>query len=124
MRTLAGTSEGVFALEAGAAHPVLPCRGVRELLASGERCYAGTGDGLFASDDAGQSWSLAGIEGREVWQIRSAVDGTLYAGTQPPAVFRSQDAGRSWHELESFAASAHAERWCLPLDPPQPGPIK
>lgn len=118
---LAGTSRGVFAIDDSGARSVLECRGVRDLVQVDGRVIAGTGAGLFASDDAGESWRLVGLADFEVWQVRSAVDGTLYAGTQPAALFRSDDRGDTWTEIESFAKSPEAEAWGIPLDPPLPG---
>ncbi|WP_419943717.1 WD40/YVTN/BNR-like repeat-containing protein [Candidatus Poriferisodalis sp.] len=56
-----------------------------------------------------------------MWQIRAASDGGLYASTEPAALFRSDDCGASWHEIEALAALPEAERWCVPIEPPQPG---
>jgi hypothetical protein len=82
--------------------------------------FAGTDAGLFTSDDGAESWSLSGLEDREVWQIRGASDGVLYAGTQPAGLFRSEDAGATWREIESFVRVPEAADWCLPLTPPLP----
>lgn len=118
---LAGTSRGVYAIDGGGARPVLESRGVRDLIRIDGRVFAGTGAGLFASDDDGESWSAVGFADHEVWQVRAAADGTLYAGTQPAGLFRSSDGGDSWTELTSFAEAPEAETWCVPLDPPLPG---
>ena len=121
MDILAGTGRGVFSVVDGDTRQVLESRGVRDLVKLGERLFAGTGAGLYASDDAGDSWSLVGLEDYQVWQIRSASDGTLYAGTQPAGLFRSQDDGATWREIESFANAPEAAEWCIPLDRPLPG---
>ena len=120
MSVLAGTSKGVFSVEPGDARHLLESRGVRDLVRLGDRLFAGTGAGLFASIDAGESWSLVGMEDREVWQIRADGNGVLYAGTQPAGLFRSIDAGETWREVESFASAPEATEWCIPLDPPIP----
>lgn len=121
MAIVAGTSKGVFLINGAGPRPVLDSRGVRELAAFDERLFAGTGDGLYASDDGGESWAPAGLEGYEVWQVRDAADGSLYAGTQPAALFRSTDNGESWQEIESFAKVPGAEDWCVPVTPRLPG---
>lgn len=120
MRTLAGTSKGVFSVEKGGHRKVLESRGVRDLVKLGEVLFAGTGAGLFASED-GESWSSVGMSDREVWQIRAARGGILYAGTQPAGLFRSDDDGATWSELTSFAETPEAGTWCIPVDPPLPG---
>jgi len=120
MQVLAGTSKGVFALN-GASRQVLESGGVRDLVRLEGRLFAGTGAGLYVSDDDGDSWSLAGLADREVWQIRGAGGGVLYAGTQPAGLFRSDDAGTTWHEVASFAQAPEAADWCVPVTPRLPG---
>ena len=123
MTVLAGTSKGLLAVDAAAhATDVLPDRTVRDLKASGGRLLAGAETGLFASEDAGRTWQPSGIGGRVVWQIfPGPYAGEVYVGTQPAGLFRSKDDGRTWEEIESFAQSPEAERWCVPVTPRQPG---
>lgn len=118
---LAGTSRGVFLLNDGSTQPVLESRGVRDLFHLDGRTFAGTGDGLWVSDDGGRSWSGPHIEGREIWQVRAGASGRLFAGTQPAGLFRSDDRGDTWNEIESFAQVPEAQGWCVPLDPPLEG---
>ncbi len=122
---LAGTSRGVFALDpAHGAEPrsVLESRGVRDLFGVNDRVFAGTGAGVFVSNDGGATWSASGLADHEVWQVRATADGAvLYAGTQPAGLFRSVDSGETWAEIESFAALPEAAEWCVPLDDPLPG---
>lgn len=121
MKICAGTAKGVFTVTDGAREQVLECRGVRELAKIGRRLYAGTGDGLYVSDDGGDNWAPSGLEGREVWQVRGNGNGLVYAGTAPTGLFRSEDAGASWTEIESLTALAESGGWCVPFDPPVPG---
>jgi photosystem II stability/assembly factor-like uncharacterized protein len=121
VRVLAGTSKGVFAIEAGAARCVLESRGVRDLVQVGGRLFAGTGGGVYGSDDDGATWSDALLADREVWQIRAARDGVLYAGTQPAGLFASDDGGDTWSEVESFASAPEARDWGSPVEPKLPG---
>ncbi len=118
---LAGTSRGVYAISGGTAEAVLDVRGVRDLFTSGDRLFAGTSDGVWISDDHGRTWSGPQLAGQAVWQIRAAASGRLFAGTEPAGLFRSDDNGDSWTELESFAHVPEAQQWCVPLDPPLPG---
>ncbi len=119
---LAGTGRGVFRIggDGGGAESVLASRGVRDLYRIDDAVFAGTGAGLYRSTDGGETWSDPVLADREVWQIRSGSDGVLWAGTQPVGLFRSDDGGRTWAEVESFIAVPEAERWCLPVEPPQP----
>lgn len=118
---LAGTSRGVFVIDEDGARSVLDCRGVRDVVHIDGRIFAATSAGLFVSRDGGDSWSLSGMADYEIWQLRQASDGTLYAGTQPAALFKSTDIGESWSEIESFANCPEAKTWGIPLDPPLPG---
>lgn len=125
MRVLAGTSTGVFAVDSGQAgcdgDQVLQSRGVREIVRCGATLFAGTGAGLYASGDDGSTWDLAGLDTHEVWQVRAAPDGVLYATTQPAGLFRSDDGGGHWSEIETFSTHPAASEWCIPVEPPQPG---
>jgi hypothetical protein len=120
MDCLAGTSKGVFRISDGISRHVLESRGVRELVQLGDRVFAGTGNGLFVSTDAGRTWRESGLQGCEVWQIRDAGNGALYAGTAPTGLWRSTDEGASWEEIEALAEMAEQGGWCIPLDPPIP----
>lgn len=121
MKVLAGTSRGIFRINGGAPDQVLTARGVRDIVDIGGRLFAGTAEGVWISDDDGADWRCTGLADREVWQVRAAGDGLIYAGTQPAGLFRSADNGESWTEIESFIRSPEAERWCVPIDPPLPG---
>lgn len=121
MTVLAGTSRGVWSVDGGQPRSVLESRGVRDLAVIGDRVYAGTGAGLYASDDGGDSWTMIALADREVWQVRSAGGEIVYAATQPAGLFRSDDAGATWTEVKSFANLPEAARWCVPVDPPLPG---
>lgn len=122
MTVIAGTSKGIFSIDGdGTPRRVLESRGVRDLYRNGARLFAGTGAGLYVSDDRGDSWSLAGLAEHEVWQVRAATETVLYATTQPAGLFKSEDAGGTWHEMPAFAEVAASAGWCIPLDPPLPG---
>lgn len=71
-----------------------------------ERIYAGADCGLCISEDGGAHWRRpeSPINGMTVWSI--AIDpnnpAVLYAGTGAPsraAIFKSADAGETWHRL-------------------------
>ena len=121
MKVLAGTSKGVFSINGSGPQHVLESRGVRDLIRCEGRLFAGTGAGLFVSDDNGGSWSLSGLSDHEVWQIRGAGNGVFYASTQPAALFRSDDKGDSWQEITPFSQAPEAAEWCVPVKPRLPG---
>ena len=118
MELCAGTSQGVFVVSEGATKQVLRSGAVRELVRISGRTFAGTDDGLHVSDDGGLTWMPSGLEGKEVWQVRTNGDGLLYAGTAPTGLFRSENHGATWTEIAGLARLADARGWCIPLKPP------
>jgi hypothetical protein len=121
MKILAGTGKGIYVVANGEAHRVLESRGVRDLSTIDGRIFAGTGSGLYVSDDSGQTWACTGLVDYEVWQVRGARNGVVYAATQPAALFKSTDLGDTWREVETFANDPRASQWCVPIKPPLPG---
>src|SRR5690348_5498874 len=104
--------------------------------------YSGTfGQGLWRSDDAGDSWHPVGegIAHPQVMSIavsaleRSGDAGVVYAGTEPSALYRSTDGGATWRECAALRALPSAPTWsfpprpytshvrCITLDPRTPG---
>ncbi len=76
------------------------------------------------SDDLGQSWSSPETQPRftgdgdltvkRLWHIEPGLDsepGTLYAGVEPAALFKSEDAGLTWSELSSLRAHPTSPDW-------------
>ena len=72
------------------------CEGVREIVGLERDIFAGTSQGLFVSSDLGVHWSGPDMADYTVWQVRRAIDGTLYAGTYPAELFKNADAGENW----------------------------
>ncbi len=119
MALLIGTSDGVFMADAsGATTAVEGLAGheVRALKASNGTIYAGAEDGVYVSKNSGQTWKRTGVEGKIVWDIAPAPgdERTVYAGTQPAALYRSQDGGETWAEIDSMRSMPGAEKWCVP----------
>lgn len=109
--------------------------------------YAGGGNEWFGpavwkSEDLGRSWThsstgLAYPEGREpvkaVWSLAVASDGTVYAGVQPAGLFRSEDRGETWTEIDGLQDHPTRQHWqpggaglilhSLVLDPNDPNRI-
>ncbi|MAI40987.1 MAG: WD40/YVTN/BNR-like repeat-containing protein [Candidatus Azotimanducaceae bacterium] len=120
MNFFAGTSRGVFRVVDGCATRILDCGGVREVVRLEGSLFAGTGKGLYVSEDGGISWILTNLRDLAVWQIRQSTQGTLYAGTAPTALYRSEDGGYTWTEIESLSRLAKDKEWRIPVDPPIP----
>ena len=102
-----------------------------------ERVYCGTfGRGTWMSNDAGLSWKPIGDAGSamEPWNgegishakvtaiaVSSTEQaggyGVVYAGTEPTALFRSENGGESWQELKTLRELPSAPTWSFPPRP-------
>lgn len=103
-----------------------------------ERVYCGTfRRGLWRSEDTGASWRPVGdpvgywmrssFEGGITHPNVMAVavsatervkgHGVVYAGTEPSALFRSEDGGETWRELEGLRELPSAPEWSFPPRP-------
>lgn len=102
-----------------------------------ERVYCGTfGRGLWRSSDTGRnwepigdvgatmsSWNREGITNPHLTSVavslteRSGGVGVVYAGTEPTAVYRSEDGGDTWWELKELRELPSAPTWGLPDRP-------
>jgi photosystem II stability/assembly factor-like uncharacterized protein len=65
--------------------------------------YAGADDGIHPSEDRGANFEHidSPLDGYKVWRIAidPAEPNTMFAGTAPPALFRSRDGGLHWEKL-------------------------
>jgi len=91
-----------------------------------ERIYCGTRDqGLWKSTNAGTTWEPtgAGIPSKQMMSVAvSPADqgggaGIVYVGTEPSAIYRSEDQGKSWQELPALRALPSAATWSFPPRP-------
>ena len=68
-----------------------------------KRLYAGTDDGVYVCDVPGKRWQRveSPMNGMSVWALAQAPSNpdVIVAGTQPAALFRSDDGGASWRKL-------------------------
>jgi photosystem II stability/assembly factor-like uncharacterized protein len=95
-----------------------------------EIVYCGTfGHGLWRSVDAGVTWTPVGADAFRSPQITAvALSGVeragahdahavIYTGTEPSALYRSDDGGQTWHELTELLALPSAPTWSFPPRP-------
>jgi photosystem II stability/assembly factor-like uncharacterized protein len=89
------------------------------------RLFAGAHEnqGLWVSDDGeGKAWRQvkAGLTRPHIYALaqRSVGDSvTLYVGTQPVGVYRSDDLGESWTELPAILQVPDMDKWTFPGPP-------
>ena len=79
-------------------------------------------DGLYASEDGGDTWVSRNqdLPIRSVYSLASVkVDGRtlLYAGTEPAHMFLSEDLGHHWRELHAFRDMPNVDKWRFAGEP-------
>ncbi len=91
-----------------------------------ERVYCGTfGQGLWVSENAGATWRPAGAGIRLPEVMAVAVSrservgglGVVWAGTEPSALFRSEDGGQTWVERPGLQTIPSKPTWSFPPRP-------
>ena len=75
--------------------------------------YVGLGaGGVQKTTDGAGTWVDVGLADQQVFSVAvSAVDGAIYAGTEPSALFRSDDDGATWRELTGLLALPSRPTW-------------
>ena len=79
--------------------------------------------GLWVSDDgAGGKWRQvsSGIEHNNCYSLAAHYVGdqvTLYMGTEPAALYRSDDLGENWRDLSSLRDVPDTDQWTFPPPP-------
>ena len=125
-RLYAATGDGIARLdESGDAWTVeLSLEGTRaQCLAldpgDPETVYAGLREGgVRRTTDGGRSWTDCALPEAGVFSVAvSPADGAVYAGTEPSRLFRSDDRGESWRELEALLALPSRPTWSFPPRP-------
>ncbi|MRN41102.1 MAG: glycosyl hydrolase [Nitrosopumilales archaeon] len=88
------------------------------------RAYCGTfGDGLWKSDDGGQTWDRVGkdaISSNDVTSVsvsRLEQGNKVYVGTEPSALYRSDDEGHSWQRMSTLNNLESSKSWSFPPRP-------
>jgi len=84
-----------------------------------ECVYAGLlHGGVRRTADGGRTWTSCGLGHSDVFSLAiSAVNGAVYAGTEPSALYRSDDAGATWRELDALLALPSRPIWSFPPRP-------
>jgi photosystem II stability/assembly factor-like uncharacterized protein len=125
-RFYAATGDGIARLdEAGGAWEVdlsLGGSGAQCLAvdpADSDTVYAGLREGgVRRTTDGGRIWADCALPAPGVFSLAvSAADGAVYAGTEPSALYRSDDRGETWRELESLLELPSRPTWSFPPRP-------
>jgi photosystem II stability/assembly factor-like uncharacterized protein len=125
-RLFAATGDGIVRLdEANGSWTVEP-----SLEGSGAQCvavdprvpetvFAGLREhGVRRSEDGGRSWVDCELPEPGVFSLAvSAVDGSVYAGTEPSRLFASRDNGETWEALDALLDLASRPSWSFPPRP-------
>lgn len=73
--------------------------------------------GVWRSDDGGESWHYAGLEGVEVMSLSAGSDGSLLVGTEPSEIWRTDDHGATWRASEGLEHLPSSDEWAFPPRP-------
>jgi len=74
--------------------------------------------GVRRSVDGGRTWFDCKLPEPAAFSLAvSAADGAVYAGTEPSRLFRSDDRGGSWSELDSLLELPSRPHWSFPPRP-------
>jgi hypothetical protein len=125
-RLYAATGDGIARLEESAGtwtvELCLPGSGAQCLAvdpSDPDILYAGLREGgVRRTLDAGTSWIDCALPEPGVFSLAvSAADGAVYAGTEPSRLFRSDDRGEGWRELEALLELPSRPTWSFPPRP-------
>ncbi len=76
-----------------------------------DHVFAGTQDGPYRSQDAGGHWERMNfpVRNAQIWSLvfHPARPDVMFAGAAPVAIYRSDDAGRSWRHLDGVVSPEH-----------------
>jgi photosystem II stability/assembly factor-like uncharacterized protein len=74
--------------------------------------------GLRRTTDGGRTWSDCGLPATDVYSVAvSPADGAVYVGTEPSALYRSDDRGDTWRELRGLLELPSRPTWSFPPRP-------
>lgn len=103
---LVGTSDGVFASAdtgnswALSNSGITPGAVIFKFEKNSVGIFAASGNNIYFSNNNGMSWTYVSNLGYSIWAL-TALNDTLFAGTDGGGVFRSTDNGLTWNSINS-----------------------
>ncbi|MEP6957027.1 MAG: hypothetical protein ABI883_09380 [Chthoniobacterales bacterium] len=81
--------------------------------------YALPEHGVWRTDDRGSTWRkvFAGLPHDRVTALAVGATGNVYVGTEPSALFTSQDGGETWTRCGGMEKLPSAKQWSFPPRP-------
>jgi photosystem II stability/assembly factor-like uncharacterized protein len=87
----------------------------------GEMALVGTRDGIFRSEDGGDSWKAVnnGLTTRHIRWMAAHPENPecIYSGSEPAGIFVSLDGGSSWRACPEVEELRDRQGWYLPYSP-------
>jgi photosystem II stability/assembly factor-like uncharacterized protein len=128
VRILVATRDDVLVVDPSSGVVGTAAAGIRPTCLAGDPTrpgplWCGTEDGVRRSDDGGESWVPAGLEGEHVTAVAAAPAGAtgdgaaVYAGAEPSAVWRSTDGGERWERSPGLLDLPSTPTWSFPPRP-------
>jgi photosystem II stability/assembly factor-like uncharacterized protein len=94
---------------------------VTSIIAQGDVILAGTQDGIFRSEDGGDSWGAVdeGLSIRHIRWLAADPDAPqrVFAGSEPAGIFLSTDGGLTWASRPEVEQLRDSLGWFLPYSP-------
>ncbi|GGL26963.1 glycosyl hydrolase [Halarchaeum grantii] len=119
MKAFCAFPSGLFVVEDGEVRERLGDVTPTCVAVSGDTVCCGTSDaGIRRSVDGGESFHrVADFERAHVTALAVGPDGTWWAGTEPSALYRSDDGGRAWRETAPLTNLDSSDEWSFPPRP-------
>jgi photosystem II stability/assembly factor-like uncharacterized protein len=86
---------------------------------NGQTFLAGAEKGLYKSTDGGRTWQFKGLDECKIFSLafHPSEPMTIYAGAEPPFLFKSSDQGETWTELTGVRKLPGRNKWSYPPPP-------